>query len=125
MGTVKTDPLQRKQLGMIRKLLAEKGYQIYPVATWFRRSVHDFVAVPPTQPGMLLLVRPASMRKNEILTYEVADRYYHTKTHLDRHADTCGKMVWGRPLPREGDANLWHTYVSRNCQREIQLFIGP
>ena len=121
-GAVKTDALQRKQLACIRRLLAEKGYQIFPVATWFRRNQHDFLAVPREHPNMLLLVRPASMRKNEILYYGYRGSYHHIKQHLDAHASTCGKMVWGRQLPAKDNANDWQTFVSRNCLRELRLF---
>lgn len=121
-GSIKTDALQRKQLASIRRLLAEKGYQIYPVATWFRRSVHDFLAVPREHPNMLLLVRPSSRRRNEILYYGYKGSYHHIKQYLDAHASTCGSMVWGRQLPAKDKANDWKAFVSRNCQRELRLF---
>lgn len=121
-GKIQTDVLQRKQLASIRKLLAEKGYQIYPVATWFRRSAHDFLAVPREHPNMLLLVRPGLRRKNEIRYYGYRGSYYHIKMYLDARASVCGNMVWGPQLPAKDKANDWQTFVSRNCLKELRLF---
>jgi len=121
-GTIRTEPSQRKALLAIRKLLAGQGYQIYPVATWFRRSSHDFLAVPRQNPNRLLLIRPTHRRATEILYYAFRDSYHHIKTYLDAHEKECGKMVWGRQLPAKDPSCDWLTFVSRNCMRELVLF---
>lgn len=121
-GSIATDEGQRTRLAAIRVLLAEKGYQIYPVAMWFRRSKYDFLAVPRKSPNMLLLVRPTHRRASEILFYGFRGSYDAIEKYLDLHKKECGRMVWGRQLPAKDKANDWKTYVSRNCLLELALF---
>jgi len=122
-GSIRTTAPQRKALAQIRYFLALKGYQIFPVATWFRRSSHDFLAVPRQHANMLLLVRPTAHRWNEILYYGSRGSYFHIKVYLEAHAKECGRMVWGKQLPAKDEANDWKTFISRNCMYELSFVV--
>lgn len=121
-GSIITSRKQREGLAAIRSELAQLGYQIFPVATQFRRTQHDFLAVPRQYPNRLLLVRPSHSRANEIRYYAFFGAYAQVKDQLERHRDTCGKMVWGGQLPAKDKRNDWRLYISRNCQLELALF---
>ena len=120
-GKVRTDLRLRTALHALRRLLAEKGYQIYPVATWFRRNPQDFLAVPKRHPNMLLLVRPTKRRAIEIMYYGYRGSYTTVEVLLEKHGKGLGKVIWGKQLPAKDLANDWILYVSRNCLRELRL----
>lgn len=122
---ITTNKKYRVSLDAIRQLLAEQGYQIYPVATWFRRSKYDFVAVPRAYPQQLLVVRPAKRNATEFRYFTFANSYNRIRNYLDAHSDTCGRMVWGRQLPagRKDKGDAWRLFVSRTCLLELKLFV--
>lgn len=117
-GSIRTDASQRKTLHAVRLLLAEKGFQIYPVATWFRRSSRDFVAVPKENPQQLLLVRPGQRRTIEFLSYTGIDAW--VRNYLEARSDANDRLVWEKKLlPVKDAAHGWETFISRNCKREL------
>lgn len=121
-GSVWTTPKQREALAEIRGCLAILGYQMYPVAKWFRRSQYDFVAVPRQNANMLLVVRPGHRHENELLCYGLESSYRHIRNYLDEHAHACGKMVWGKQLPAKDNANDWKLFVPRVYWGALKLF---
>lgn len=121
-GKIVTSRKQREGLAAIKSELAHMGYQIFPVATQFRRTRHDFLAVPREYPNRLLLVRPTRGRANEVRYYAFLGSYAHAQNQLEAHKDTCGKMIWAGQLPSKDKSNDWRLYISRNCQLELSLF---
>lgn len=117
-----TNALQRERLGEIRLFLAEQGYQIYPVALWYRRSRHDFLAAPRQAPNMLLLVRPAQGRVIEVRYYGFLGSYERIRKALRHGRAAFGSIRWGRQLPAKDKRNDWRCYISRRCLLELQLF---
>lgn len=120
-GSVRTTLKQRKELQAVRRELALMGYQIYPVALWFRRSQYDFLAVPRQHPNLLLLVRPTHRQKIQIMYYAFKGLYRYAKATFDARKD-CGKVLWGRQLPAKDKGNDWRLYISRRCLLELTLF---
>jgi len=121
-GKVRTTAIVRNRLRALRIFLAEQGYQIYPVALWFRRSRHDFVAAPREHPNALLVVRPTVRQVIECVPYTSVKSNSRLKGYFDAKSATYGKVVWGRSLPAKNPAEDWRTYISRNCLRELHLF---
>jgi hypothetical protein len=117
-----TSAKQRERLAAIRRFLAEEGYQIYPVALWYRRSRHDFLALPRQQPNVLLLVRPAHGRIIEVRYYAYRGSYARIREALRRRRAAFGPIRWGRQLPAKDLRNDWRRYIARQCRLELQLF---
>jgi hypothetical protein len=96
---------QQSTLVWLRRLYGENGFFIYPVATWYRRSRHDFIAYPKDDPNMLVIVRPTRQGKIELRSYVLSLQYtLLTKKIRARKEKPC-HVIWGKQLPA-----LFHSY---------------
>ena len=119
---IRTTLTQRRALEGIRIFVAEQGYRIFPVATWYRRHKLDFIAVPTNGSQQLLLIRPARTGVVEIRPYAYRVLYRNLRAKLVAHRKEFGRMHWRRQLPMLKKRGGWKSLISRNCRVELDLF---
>lgn len=74
--TIRVTAQQRATLGKVKRELAESGYYIYPVAPFFRRNKHDFVAAQKDHPREFVVVRPTPKGLVSVVPFVMRALYY-------------------------------------------------
>ncbi len=118
---VRTTAAIRQQLVELRRLCGERGYLVYPVAPWYRRTAYDFVTFPKDSPQMLIVVRPNKQGQIELRSYVLTTQHYHlTKAIRGRKVKHC-PVIWQRQLPAiaKNPANDWKWFLSKMYQNEV------
>jgi len=67
---------QRATLEKVKREFAENGYYIYPVAPFFRRNEHDFVAAQKDWPRQFLVVRPTPKGFVSVIPFALRTLYH-------------------------------------------------
>lgn len=112
---------QQRTLVYLRRLLAEEGCFIFPVAKPLRRHRKDFIALPKNSPSHFLRVRPTSSGKVIIQSF-VPLRHLHLKTKLFERTRKLGAWVqWhGSALGHAHERpDVWNNYLPRDKQYEV------
>jgi hypothetical protein len=122
---IRTTAQQREGLTLLRRRLAEQGYLIFEVASWYRRHRLDFLATPKRSPLEFVVVRPMRNGSLSVRPYSSPVHYRSFRELLGQIKAGCPIRWSNRQLPlKKGIRGLSFTYLPRSAEKEYARLMG-
>ncbi len=121
---------QRCGLGVLAKLLGEKGFAIFPLSYGFRQHSRDFMAADKQQPTRFVLVRPIKDTGISVQPFLDPVLYPDVVEVIGMAQKKYSKILWVTDpvkIARRGRKLVsWKSFVpTKILKRERKLLLDP
>ncbi|OIP77364.1 MAG: hypothetical protein AUK16_02070 [Parcubacteria group bacterium CG2_30_44_11] len=112
---------QKNELTALRKTFGTRGYFIFPVASWYRRTEDDFLASPKLEPHQVILVRPTKTGQIEMRPYVLKASFTHLIKEIKARQVKYCSVRWraGLPAPTKNYREDWQLFYPEEFWEEI------
>lgn len=116
-------PEQKITLEYLRKRLAEWGYLIFPVATYFQRTEYDFIALPKEMPRRFVRVRPTAGGSIVVQSFAARALYRRLTKRIRKLPGLVVPVRWGgSQLPyAKVRPEWWKDFIPKEHWVELNL----
>jgi hypothetical protein len=125
MKSIRTTPQQRAALSLLKSRFAELGYEIFPVARWYRKHHLDFIAMPKTMPQFFVFAHP--LRNGSISVRPFCRSMSDTALRrvLSQLKVDC-PIRWKNQQLRlaRTQPDWWHAYLTPQAEKEYMRLKG-